>query len=74
MKEYVTVAQKAQDDFFERKSQFIGAIAPVSTEEEALVLPVRQAAAIANSRAGTELILSYVDSGGERVDAAWLAG
>ncbi len=36
MKEYVTVAQKAQDDFFERKSQFIGAIAPVSTEEEAL--------------------------------------
>ena len=36
MKEYVTVAQKAQDDFFERKSQFIGAIAPASTEEEAL--------------------------------------
>ena len=45
-----------------------------ATEESSLVLPVRQAAAIANSRAGTELILSYVDSGSERVDAAWLAG
>lgn len=36
MKEYVTIAQRAEDDFFERKSQFIGYIAPVSTEEEAL--------------------------------------
>jgi len=36
MKEYVTIAAKAEDDFFERKSQFIGHIAPVSTEEEAL--------------------------------------
>ena len=36
MKEYVTIAAKAEDDFFERKSQFIGYIAPVSTEEEAL--------------------------------------
>lgn len=36
MKEYVTVAERAEDDFFERKSQFIGYIAPVSTEEEAL--------------------------------------
>lgn len=36
MKEYVTIAAPAQDDFFERKSQFIGYIAPVSTEEEAL--------------------------------------
>ncbi len=36
MKEYVTIAAKAEDDFFERKSQFIGHIAPVSSEEEAL--------------------------------------
>ena len=36
MKEYVTIAARAEDDFFERKSQFIGYIAPVSTEEEAL--------------------------------------
>ncbi len=36
MKEYVTIAERAEDDFFERKSQFIGYIAPVSTEEEAL--------------------------------------
>lgn len=36
MKEYVTIAAKAEDDFFERKSQFIGYIAPVSSEEEAL--------------------------------------
>ena len=36
MKEYVTIAERADDDFFERKSQFIGYIAPVTTEEEAL--------------------------------------
>lgn len=36
MKEYVTIAQRAEDDFFEKKSQFIGYIAPVSSEEEAL--------------------------------------
>lgn len=36
MKEYITIAQKAEDDFFEKKSQFIGYIAPVSSEEEAL--------------------------------------
>lgn len=36
MKEYVTIAERAEDDFFERKSQFIGYIAPISTEEEAL--------------------------------------
>ena len=36
MKEYVTIAARAEDDFFERKSQFIGYIAPVSSEEEAL--------------------------------------
>ena len=36
MKEYVTIAQRAEDDFFERKSQFIGYIAPVSSQEEAL--------------------------------------
>ena len=36
MQEYVTIAERAEDDFFERKSQFIGYIAPVTTEEEAL--------------------------------------
>lgn len=36
MKEYVTITQRAEDEFFEKKSQFIGYIAPVSTEEEAL--------------------------------------
>ena len=36
MKEYVTIAERAEDDFFERKSQFIGYISPVTTEEEAL--------------------------------------
>lgn len=36
MKEYVTIAERAEDDFFERKSQFIGYIAPITSEEEAL--------------------------------------
>jgi len=36
VKDYVTVAAAAQDDFFEKKSQFIGHIAPAATEEEAL--------------------------------------
>ena len=35
-REYVTIVAPAQDDFFEKKSQFIGHIAPVSSEEEAL--------------------------------------
>lgn len=35
MKEYTTIAQRAQAEFTERKSQFIGVVAPVSTEEEA---------------------------------------
>lgn len=36
MKEYVTIAGRAQDEFVERKSQFIGYVAPAETEEEAL--------------------------------------
>lgn len=35
MKEYVTIQGPAQDEFVERKSRFIGYIAPVETEEEA---------------------------------------
>ena len=38
MKEYTTIAQRAQAEFIERKSQFIGVVAPVSTEEEAQAL------------------------------------
>lgn len=37
MAEYRTVAGYAEDEFTEKKSRFIGHIAPVSTEEEALV-------------------------------------
>ena len=33
---YVTVAGEAQDEFVERRSRFIGAIAPAATEEEAV--------------------------------------
>lgn len=36
MQEYTTIHDKAQDEFVERKSRFIGSIAPVETEEEAL--------------------------------------
>lgn len=36
MAEYRTVAGYAEDEFTEKKSRFIGHIAPVSTEEEAL--------------------------------------
>ncbi len=45
MKEYTTIAQRAQAEFIERKSQFIGVVAPVSTEEEAqaLIAEVRAA-------------------------------
>lgn len=35
MQEYVTIYAPADDEFVERKSRFIGAIAPVQTEEEA---------------------------------------
>lgn len=35
MQEYVTIYAPAEDEFVERKSRFIGAIAPVQTEEEA---------------------------------------
>lgn len=34
--EYKTIRQKAEDEFIERRSRFIGHIAPVKTEEEAL--------------------------------------
>lgn len=33
---YKTVGKQAQDEFIERKSRFIGAITPITTEEEAL--------------------------------------
>lgn len=36
MQEYTTIHDRAQDEFIERKSRFIGYIAPVETEEEAL--------------------------------------
>lgn len=36
MESYTTVAGEAQDEFVERRSRFIGTIAPVATEEEAL--------------------------------------
>lgn len=34
--EYRTVSQKAEDEFVEKRSRFIGYISPVSTQEEAL--------------------------------------
>lgn len=36
MAEYKTVKQRASDEFIEKKSRFIGYIAPVETEEEAI--------------------------------------
>lgn len=36
MKEYTTIHAPAQDEFVERKSRFIGQIAPAGSEEEAL--------------------------------------
>ena len=36
MQEYTTILGPAQDEFVERKSRFIGYIAPVETEEEAM--------------------------------------
>lgn len=35
-KEYCTIRQRAQDEFVEKRSRFIGAAAPVQTEEEAM--------------------------------------
>ena len=35
MEEYTTIRAAASDEFFERRSRFIGYIAPVRTEEEA---------------------------------------
>lgn len=39
---------------------------------DALVLPLRQAAAIARSDPGTELTIVYVDSAGDRVEPCWV--
>lgn len=36
MQEYTTILASAEDEFVERKSRFIGHIAPVETEEEAM--------------------------------------
>ncbi len=36
MQEYTTIHNRAEDEFVERKSQFIGHIAPVETEQQAL--------------------------------------
>ena len=36
LRPYITIAEPAQDEFVERRSRFIGHIAPVTTEEEAL--------------------------------------
>ena len=33
---YITIREPSHDEFIERKSRFIGYIAPVSTEQEAL--------------------------------------
>ena len=37
--EYTTIYSPAEDEFVERKSRFIGHIAPVQTEEEAQARP-----------------------------------
>lgn len=42
-------------------------------EAESLLLPLRQALAIAASQANTELSIGYADSGSDIVSAAWLA-
>ena len=36
MTEYKTVLKRAEDEFVERRSRFIGHAAPVKTEEEAI--------------------------------------
>ena len=36
MAEYKTIRQRANDEFVEKKSRFIGYIAPVTTEDEAI--------------------------------------
>ena len=36
VKDYITLNQRAQDEFVERKSRFIGTATPVSTQEEAI--------------------------------------
>lgn len=43
------------------------------TENDSLLLPLRQALAIAAAEPGTELSIGYTDSGSDTVRAAWLA-
>ena len=43
------------------------------TEDSSLLLPLRQALAIAAGMAGTELSIGYADNGGDTVSATWLA-
>ena len=40
--------------------------------ESSLLLPLKQAIAIAAQQPGKELFLAYTDSGGDTVSAAWL--
>ena len=44
-----------------------------ATEEISLILPLRQAAAIAGRYGDTELFIGYADDGNGRVEARWLA-
>ena len=43
------------------------------TEANALLLPLRQALAIAAEKTGAELSIGYADTGGDTVSATWLA-
>ena len=44
-----------------------------SLEETSLLLPLRQALAVAARHPGTELTIGYVDNGSDTVSAQWLA-
>ena len=44
-----------------------------SLEESSLLLPLRQALAVAARHPGTELTIGYVDNGSDTVSAQWLA-
>ena len=43
------------------------------TEEASPLLPLTQALAIARRCAGAELVIGYLDGGGETLSAGWLA-
>ena len=45
----------------------------VRSGETSLLLPLRQALAIASSHSGAELSIGYADRGGSTISAAWLA-